>query len=72
MEVIIDLLLAVKSILTAFVVSWFRFFFASYNKKCVKGEIVLITGSGERVNYDFKTGKSSDIITKPAFTSESY
>ena len=46
MEVFVDILVAVKNILCAFLTSWIRFFFAGCSKKSVSGEIVLITGSG--------------------------
>ncbi|GFS04278.1 epidermal retinal dehydrogenase 2 [Elysia marginata] len=44
MEFILDILLLLKNILVAFLSSWVRFFVPP-RQKCVRGEIVLITGA---------------------------
>lgn len=41
----VELILVIKTILFAFIVSWFRFFIKPRHK-CVDGEIVLVTGGG--------------------------
>uniref|UniRef100_A0A0B7BAK4 Short-chain dehydrogenase/reductase 3 n=1 Tax=Arion vulgaris TaxID=1028688 RepID=A0A0B7BAK4_9EUPU len=48
MHAVLDFLLTLKNVIVAFVVSWVRFFIPP-DRKCVKGEIVLITGAGRGI-----------------------
>ncbi|CAG5125646.1 unnamed protein product [Candidula unifasciata] len=48
MNALLDLFLVVKNVLLAFFVSWVQFFIPE-TPKCVRGEIVLITGAGSGV-----------------------
>lgn len=48
MNALLDFFLVIKNVLLAFLVSWARFFIPQA-PKCVKGEIVLITGAGSGV-----------------------
>lgn len=45
MQAVLDFFVALKNVTIAFLVSWFQFFIPP-KRKCVLGEIVLVTGSG--------------------------
>ena len=51
MEFIIDILVLLKNITVAFLVSWIHFFVPP-RRKCVRGEIVLVTGAASGMGCD--------------------
>ena len=51
MEVIIDILILLKNVMLAFFVSWIQFFVPP-RRKCVRGEIVLVTGAASGMGRD--------------------